>query len=126
MTGRVRLRSLAALIALCAGNVSSAETRLLDLGSDAYRVLPRNTVVIAIAAAQEIEFSLTGNDGVPRQYELDGGSIKGISDERSSEYTIEVETDDRGAVRYTLSAGRRYQIYWNYRREVWDVTEMSR
>ena len=57
--------------------------------------------------------------------EVGAGDVAILSDGRSTRFTIELVTDGNGAVRYELSAGRRYQIYRNHAGYRWEVAELT-
>jgi hypothetical protein len=103
----------------------AGEIRRLDLNANNYDVAQKYRIVISNAAAQLIDFHIAGKDGGMQKYEVAAGDVATLSDGRSTRYTIEVATDGNGVVRYELSAGRRYQIYWNDPGYRWDVVELT-
>jgi hypothetical protein len=103
----------------------AGEIRRLDLNANNYAVAQKYRIVISNAAAQLIDFHIAGKDGGMQKYEVAAGDVATLSDGRSTSYTIELATDGNGSVRYELSAGRRYQIYWNDPTYRWDLVELT-
>lgn len=77
------------------------------------------------STGMDISFFLGQEGEGLSKYGLFADNVQEFSDGRSNQYIISIPTADRGSVRYILKSGKRYQIYWNYTIERWDLVELG-
>lgn len=122
-TGRRKYcrKFLALCLAISCSPALAAEVRELHSTDEIGYLTPPYKITLHNAAGQDIYVYLGTEKDNLKKLKLQKDAVSEFSDRKSIQYIIEVPTKGRDGVEYRLSGGERYSIFWNEKKQQWDV-----
>lgn len=106
----------------------AAELSATEVSNSLGHLIRPKSFTLFNSADNDLTFYLTSKHLDRTEFRLRQNSNKEFSDSSSTQYLIEVPTSVQNrtqSVRYSLSSGKRYKLYWNYSQARWDISEMD-
>lgn len=119
------LEFLTVSITVCGASVLAAEVKELEQAGGLHYLTPPYSFTLHNNTSQEIKFYLGTEQSNLTQQTLQPDAMKPFSDGKSTQYTIAIPTQGRERVKYRLSAGKRYRIFWNDESQRWDIETLG-
>jgi len=103
----------------------AAEVKELEQAGGLHYLIPPYSFTLHNDARQDINIYLGTEQSNLTKQTLQRDVMKPFSDGKSTQYTIEIPTQGRERVKYRLSAGKRYRIFWNDENQRWDIETLG-
>jgi hypothetical protein len=112
-------------ITLCGTFALAAEVKELEQTGEIKYLTPPYAFTLHNDAGQEMNIYLGTEPSNLTKQTLQRDVMKPFSDGKSTQYAIEIPTQGRERVKYRLSAGKRYRIFWNVESQRWDIETLG-
>lgn len=112
-------------ITVCGASALAADVKELEQAGGRHYLIPPYSFTLHNDAGQDMNIYLGAEQSNLTKQTLQRDAMKPFSDGKSTQYTIEIPTQGRERVKYRLSAGKRYRIFWNDESQRWDLETLG-
>jgi len=120
-----RLPVCTAVLVLLAATASAGEIQDHLVTAHESTLVRPHALSIHNSAEQKITISVWADATKPVDITLKDGEVRELTDGSSNQYVVRIPTGRDGEVKYRLESQKRYQIYWNESRGLWDLVELE-